>query len=133
MTYDQFLLALAEQEIAQRDANQQKRRIKAARFPVLKELADFDFSVLPHLNKAQVLELARGTYIPKAEPILLLGQPGLGKTHVATGLALAAVRQGYKVRPQVQCGGGSAGSTTCCNCKTRTSCLAFWLRRSSSS
>jgi DNA replication protein DnaC len=98
LTYDRFLLALAEQEIAQRDANQQKRRIKAARFPVLKELADFDFAVLPHLNKALVLELARGAYIPKAEPIILLGQPGLGKTHVATGLALAAARQGYKVR-----------------------------------
>lgn len=98
LTYDRFLLALAEQEIAQREANQQKRRIKAARFPVLKELADFDFSVVPNLNKAQVLELARGAYIPKAEPIILLGQPGLGKTHVATGLALAACQQGHKVR-----------------------------------
>ncbi len=96
--YDKFLLALAEQEIAQRDANQQRRRIKAARFPVLKELADFDFSVLPNLNKALVLELARCAYIAKAEPIILLGQPGLGKTHIALGLALEACRQGHKVR-----------------------------------
>lgn len=96
--YDKFLLALAEQELAQRDANQQRRRIKAARFPVLKELADFDFSVLPNLNKAQVLELARGVYIEKAEPIILLGQPGLGKTHIALGLALEACRLGHKVR-----------------------------------
>ena len=98
LTYDRFLLALAEQEIAQRDANQQKRRIKAAHFPVLKELASFDFAAVPSLNKAQVLELARGAYIPKAEPIILLGQPGLGKTHLATGLALAACELGYKVR-----------------------------------
>ena len=98
LTYDKFLLALVEQEVAQRDANLQRRRIKAARFPVLKELADFDFSVLPRLNKAQVLELARGAYIPNAQPIILLGQPGLGKTHIATGLALAAARLGYKVR-----------------------------------
>jgi DNA replication protein DnaC len=98
LTYDRFLLALAEQEIAQRESNQQKRRIKAAHLPVLKELADFDFSFVPNLNKAQVLELARGAYIPKAEPIILLGQPGLGKTHVATGLALAACQQGHKVR-----------------------------------
>jgi len=98
LTFDRYLLALVEQEVAQREANLQKRRIKTARFPVLKELADFDFSVVPRLNKAQVLELARGMYIPNAEPIILLGPPGLGKTHIATGLALAAARLGYKVR-----------------------------------
>jgi DNA replication protein DnaC len=98
LTYDRFLLALVEQEVAQREVNLQRRRIKAARFPVLKELADFDFSAVPNLNKAQILELARGAYIAKAEPIILLGQPGLGKTHIATGLALAAARLGHKVR-----------------------------------
>ncbi len=96
--YDRFLLKLVEQEIAQRELNQQTRRIRAARFPMLKELADFDFSAVPKLNKAQVLDLTRGAYIEKAEPILLVGNPGLGKSHVATGLALAACRQGHKVR-----------------------------------
>jgi DNA replication protein DnaC len=96
--YDRFLLALAEQEVQQREARAQAQRIKAARFPVLKELAEFDFSALPSLNKAQVLELARGEYLARAEPILLVGNPGLGKTHIATGLALAACRQGRKVR-----------------------------------
>jgi len=98
LSYDRFLLALAEQEVAQREKNRIARRIKAARFPVLKELANFDFSCIPSLNKQRVLELARGGYIEKAEPIILLGSPGLGKTHIATGLALAACRQGYKVR-----------------------------------
>lgn len=98
LSYDRFLLALAEQEVAQREKNRIVRRIKAARFPVLKELADFDFSCIPGLNKQRVLELARGGYIEQAEPIIMVGQPGLGKTHVATGLALAACRQGYKVR-----------------------------------
>lgn len=98
LSYDRFLLALAEQEVAQRGKNRIVRRIKAAHFPVLKELADFDFSCIPSLNKQRVLELARGGYIEKAEPIILVGQPGLGKTHVATGLAMAACRQGYKVR-----------------------------------
>jgi len=96
--YDRFLLALAEQEVAQRERNRIARRIKAARFPVLKELADFDFSCISSPNKQRMLELARGSYIQKAEPILLVGNPGLGKTHVATGLALAACRQGHKVR-----------------------------------
>jgi DNA replication protein DnaC len=97
-SYDRFLLALAEQEVAQRERNRIARRIKAARFPVLKELADFDFSCISSPNKQRVLELARGAYILKAEPVLLVGNPGLGKTHVATGLALAACRQGHKVR-----------------------------------
>ena len=104
--YDRFLLALAEQEIAQRERNRIERRIKAARFPVLKELADgstelaevFDFSCISGPNKQRVLELARGSYIHKAEPILMVGNPGLGKTHVAIALALAACRQGHKVR-----------------------------------
>ncbi len=50
----------------------------------------FDFTCVPSLNKQQVLQLAQGEYIRKAEPVLLVGNPGLGKTHVATGLALAA-------------------------------------------
>jgi DNA replication protein DnaC len=74
------------------------RRIKGACFPMVKELADFDFSCISSPNKQRVLELARGSYIHKAEPIILVGNPGLGKTHAATGLALAACRQGHKVR-----------------------------------
>jgi len=98
LSYDRYLLALAEQEVAQRLLNSQRQRIQAARFPVLKELADFDFSAIPHLNKQRVLDLARGDYIPKTEPIILVGNPGLGKSHVATGLALAACRQCHHVR-----------------------------------
>ena len=96
--YDAFLLALVEQEIAQREANRQRQGIKAARVPLLKELADFDFACVPSLNKQHVLDLARGAYLPKAEPLLLVGNPGLGKTHVAISLALAACRQGQRVR-----------------------------------
>jgi len=96
--YDRFLLALAEQEVRQREENRRQRRIREARFPVHKELADFDFSCVSSLSKQRVLDLARGTYIDQAAPIILVGNPGLGKTHVATGLALAACRQGHRVR-----------------------------------
>jgi len=106
LTYDRYLLALAEQEVTRREENRKVRRIRAARFPVIKELADFDFSCVSSLSKQRVLELARGEYLSKAESILLVGSPGLGKSHVATGLALrstaseavAACRQGHRVR-----------------------------------
>jgi DNA replication protein DnaC len=96
--YERFLLALAEQEVAQRDLNSQRQRLKAAKFPLLKELADFDFSAIPQLNKQRVLDLARGEYIDQVEPIILVGNPGLGKTHVAVGLAVEACRQKHRVR-----------------------------------
>ena len=58
-SYERYLLALAEQEVARREQNGKRtlqQRIKAARFPVIKELADFDFSAIPKLNKAKVLQ-----------------------------------------------------------------------------
>lgn len=93
-----FLLALAEQEVHQRQHNMLQQRLKMARFPVLKELADFDFSCLPTLNKAQILDLARGEFIQQKQSLILIGNPGLGKTHLATGLAAAACRAGRRVR-----------------------------------
>jgi len=93
-----FLLALAEQEVNQRQLNVLQQRLKNARFPVIKELADFDFSCLPMLNKAQILDLARGEYIQQKQGLILIGNPGLGKTHLALGLAAAACREGRRVR-----------------------------------
>jgi len=98
LDYPRYLLALAEQEVNQREHNMIKRRVKAARFPVLKELSDFDFSAIPSLNKAQILDLARGEYLQRRETLIFIGNPGLGKTHLAISVALAACRQKHKVR-----------------------------------
>jgi len=98
LSYDRYLLALAQQEVTQRHLNAQRQRIRTARFPVQKELADFDFSAVPQLNKQRILALAHGEYIANAEPIIMVGNPGLGKTHIALGLALAACRQCRRVR-----------------------------------
>jgi len=96
--YEQYLLALVEQEVVRRTQARQERAIRSARFPLLKEVAAFDFSRVPSLNKALVLEIAQGYYLDRTESVILVGNPGLGKTHIATGLALAACRQGHAVR-----------------------------------
>lgn len=98
LSYERYLLALAQEEVASRDTHRIERAIHQAHFPVLKDLADFDWSCVPSVPQTRILELAQGAYITKAEPIILLGNPGLGKSHVATGLALAACRQGRRVR-----------------------------------
>ena len=98
LPYERFLLALCQAELAQREARRVERAIAAARFPVRKDLSSFEWSCVQGVSKLRVLELAQGGYIANAEPILLVGNPGLGKTHVATGLALAACRQGLRVR-----------------------------------
>lgn len=97
-SYSRYLLALVEQEVAQREANTRQRRLKEAKFPRIKEFSDFDFAAIPALNQTQLLHLAQGDYIRKAEPVILVGNPGLGKTHVASALAAAACRQHYRVR-----------------------------------
>jgi len=99
MSYDQFLLALAEQEVQRRDTNRRSELIKQARFPAHKELADFNFTRLDDFPTQRLLALAEDpAYLKRAEPILFIGHPGLGKTHVATALGLAACRLGHKVR-----------------------------------
>jgi DNA replication protein DnaC len=76
----------------------ERARVAKAKFPELKELADFNFALVPSLNAPQVAELARGTFIDRREVILAVGPPGTGKTHIASGIGLAACRQGRRVR-----------------------------------
>src|SRR5262249_12095135 len=82
----------------QRDVNRMERCIAAAKLPIVKDLASFDFTAVQNVAKTKVLELSQGGYMAKAETIILMGNPGLGKTHIATGLALSACKQGNRVR-----------------------------------
>ncbi len=85
--YLSFLLRLCEQELADRERRACARRLKAARFPQMKSLDDFDFTAQPSLNRALIVELSRCEFIDRRESVLLLGGPGTGKTHIAIGLA----------------------------------------------
>jgi DNA replication protein DnaC len=97
-TYEGYLLALVEAEVQQRDENAHKKRIKTARFPVLKTLDQFDFSAVTTLNKAKVLGLAQGDYIERKENLILMGNSGTGKTHLAVALGICACQSGKNVR-----------------------------------
>jgi len=92
-----YLTRLSEREMIERDRRKVERRIKAARFPVVKSLDSFDFAAIPKLNKIQVLELARCDWIERRENVIALGPSGTGKTHVALGLGLAACQKGLSV------------------------------------
>ena len=96
--YEEYLLALLEQEVSQRDVNRRKRRIHEARFPLLHTLEAYDFSVMPALSKPKILALAHGDFIEKAENAVFVGAIGTGKTHLATAIGLAACEQGRRVR-----------------------------------
>jgi len=96
--YQDYLLALLEGEVLQRDENAQKLRLARARFPVIKMLDSFDFTVLPSLNKALVIELTRGNFVDRRENVIFIGSYGTGKTHLATALGIAACYQGKRVR-----------------------------------
>jgi DNA replication protein DnaC len=93
-----YLQQLCELELVDRERRAAERRLKAARFPALKTLEDFDFAAQPSLNKVLVAELMRGGFVEQRESVILLGNPGTGKTHLAIALAVEACRRGQRVR-----------------------------------
>jgi len=97
-TYQDYLLALLEGEVNQREENAQRLRLTRARFPIIKTLDGFDFSAIPNLNQPKVLELSRGGYIDRRENVIFIGSYGTGKTHLAISLGICACRQTKRVR-----------------------------------
>ncbi len=93
-----YLLQVLELELLDREKRSAERRLKAARFPTLKTLDTFDFAAHPSVNKMLIGELVRCEYIDKRENVLLIGNPGTGKSHLATALAAEACARGYRVR-----------------------------------
>ncbi len=96
--YSTYLLRLIEQEIHDREQRAAERRLKSARFPVVKTLDSFRFDAQPSINQPLIRELAHGEFIKERENVLLIGNSGTGKTHLATALAFAACQMGFKIR-----------------------------------
>jgi DNA replication protein DnaC len=96
--YPTYLLRLCEKELVERQRRAMDRRIKAAKFPLLKTIDSFDFAAQKSVNEPLVRELLRCDFIDQHENVLLIGSSGTGKTHLATALGFAACCQGYKVR-----------------------------------
>jgi DNA replication protein DnaC len=96
--YPRYLLRLTEQELLDRERRATERRIHQARFPVVKSLDTFEFLAIPAVNKALVLELARCEFLLRRENVLLMGNSGTGKTHLALALGLSACQRGHRVR-----------------------------------
>ena len=93
-----YLEALLAMECEERDRHAVASRIRDAQLPRLKTLDEFDFEKAPQIPAARIRDLAQGGYIGRSEPIVLIGDCGTGKTHLATGLCLAACQQKQRVR-----------------------------------
>jgi len=96
--YQTYLMRLAERELLDREKRAAERRVREADFPVIKTMDTYDFKAQPSVNERLIRELMRGEYIDKKENVLLIGNPGTGKTHLACALAFAACAQGRRVR-----------------------------------
>ena len=93
-----YLVELLGAEVEERERHKIERRIKEARLPRMKTLEEFDFSAASHISAKQIHALAEGSYLERAEPVILIGDSGTGKTHLASGLCLAACRQTKRAR-----------------------------------
>jgi len=95
VSYIDFLNGLVSEELTSKERRGVESRIRSAKFPVLKNLSDFDYGFQPSVNRKKLEELSSLRFIDNKENVLLLGPPGVGKTHIGIGLGLKACEAGY--------------------------------------
>lgn len=92
--YMDFLDLVLSEEASSKDQKRTRMGIQIAHFPVVRTLDDFDFSLQPSIDRKLIQELETGRFIANGENVLLLGPPGVGKTHLAIGLGRKAIERG---------------------------------------
>jgi DNA replication protein DnaC len=95
--HTELLDRLLEEEVVAREERRVRNALKLAAFPFLKTLDSFDFAFQPSLERARIIDLASLGFLSRHENILLLGPPGVGKTHLAIALAISACHNGASV------------------------------------
>lgn len=93
LSFVDTLIKLTDYEIDMKEINMVKSMVRVAAFPHFKEIKDFDFSFQPSVNKEQILDFATLRFIEKKENIVFLGTSGVGKTHLATSIGIAAAKK----------------------------------------
>ena len=97
LPYAEFLEQVLGEEVAAKTSKNIAMRTSMARFPFVKPLETFDFTYQPSIDKKQLLQLASCHYIEHGDNVIVLGPPGVGKTHLAVSLGLKAIEAGYRV------------------------------------
>ena len=97
LSYADFLDQLFTEELQSKTAKNITMRTSLARFPFVKSLESFDFGYQPSLDRKQVQNLANCHFIEHGENVVILGPPGVGKTHLSVGLGIKAIEHGYRV------------------------------------
>lgn len=97
LTFENYLEVLVSQEILSKQERALRQRLGQAKFPLVKTLDTFDFAATPSVPKQKILKLAEAHFVGQKENVIFLGPPGVGKTHLASGIAYAACQKGTKV------------------------------------
>ena len=104
LSYEEFLLNLSELEVQVRKENGRKRRLREAKFPLIKPLEVFNFDAAPDLDARLIKDLSSCDYVKKSRNVIFMGKSGTGKTHLATALGMEACKQGVRTRFVTGCG-----------------------------
>jgi DNA replication protein DnaC len=103
----EFLLSLTDLEVSSRMENGRKRRVRQAKFPLLKPIDTFDFEAAKDCDLRLIKQLLTGEYIKEARNVIFLGKSGTGKTHLATALGMESCRLGVRTRFTTACALGN--------------------------